>query len=105
MRTRRDIRDAQRWCGALEMLDYIDSVSWIEHFNSEIARRVRVSAMHVTPALHFLLRVCNTTRRCRDSSTLNILFVNSVLHFTKLRALTSLGACTVARDSHMKSEF
>jgi hypothetical protein len=29
------------------MLDYIDSVPCIEHFSSEIARRMRVSAMHI----------------------------------------------------------
>jgi len=31
--------------------------------------------------------------------------VNLVLHFTKLRASSSPGACTVARDPHVRSEF
>jgi len=46
---------------------YIDSVPRIEHFSSEIARGVRVSAMYQVSILHFPLLVCNTARRCCDT--------------------------------------
>jgi len=45
------------------------------------------------------------SEKSHTSTRLNVLFVNSVLHFTKFRASTSPGACTVIRDSHVRSEF
>jgi len=60
----------------------------------------------MAPALHFLLRVQHSEKVSRHNSrTLSVLFANSILHFTKLRTLTSPEACTVARDSYVRPEF
>jgi hypothetical protein len=74
--------------------DMLNCVPCIGHVSSEIARGVRVNQ---APVLHSPYE----TQSRRGSTTLSVLFVNSVLHFTKLRASkASPGACTGARDLH-----
>jgi len=90
---------------------YIDSLGseFRQHFSSEIARGIRVSAMHVWHQ-HYIFCCLYATEQggivtqFDDAECPFHEHKSSVLYFTKLQA-TSPEACAITRDSHVRSEF
>jgi hypothetical protein len=90
--------------------------------SNTLARKLHAGSARCTyaPALHFLiclyalscmhLHVCNTVRRRHNTVQRRRVSEYphkslSGLHFTRLQASPFPGACTVARDSHVRSKF
>jgi hypothetical protein len=103
-RKRRSTRDQHE---AQEMLDYIDSVPWIEHFSSEIVRGVSQHDALSTILYGVILSVaCMQHSEKTLRSALSVLFVNSItLIYTSPSSGLRLPQERVARDPHVKSEF